>query len=513
MGIEVTAANRSDPSLLERNSWPVQMVLLAMLSTGAFLLLGYHPSAEDGGIYAAAAAAQLDASLFLFGHGWVAAHTGRSLFIPALVLMCRGAHLRLTYALLLVQWSSILATLAVALRLARLSFSEKRHAWWAVLWFGVMAGVPVAGTSLYLLDPYVTARSVTTPLLLLALLYGVERRLWRCGLLWSVAATLHPLMALWGALPLVVLVLLRQQVRWWYFAGLFTAVCGVGAFVSAAAKDLDAVHQVALTRGYWFAAEWRWYEWVGAVLPFFLLEVFRRWRRSVGAWSAEGALLARCVTVSAGLATVIWLGFARFPGASTLVARTQPMRTLQEGYAVFLVLFAGGCLHAFAPVIIGRGKLAVWSFVGIAAAGGLLAMQRSLYESSGQVEWPGSVPRNGWEQAFVWVKLHTPTDAVFALDGKYTTLPGEDAQGFRAVALRSALPDDAKDAGVAAVVPGLAAEWVVQRNASAGLEVMSDAERRLHLLPYGVSWIVLSEGAVTGLDCPYGIQSAKVCRL
>ena len=42
-----------------------------------------------------------------------------------------------------------------------------------------------------------------------------------------------------------------------------------------------------------------------------------------------------------------------------------------------------------------------------------------------------------------------------ALDAQYITKPGEDAQGFRAIAERSALPDYSKDGGVVTNKPEL----------------------------------------------------------
>ena len=502
---------RSATNAAMQNSW---MLLLACC---AFALLGYHPYAEDGGIYAAAISARMDASLFPADRPWVLAHTAHSLFVPAVAMLCRVSRSSLATFLPMVQWLTLWAWLAVGLRLARLCFAEARHAPWAVCWLAAMAAVPVAGTSLYLVDPCVTARSVSTPLLLLALVYAVEQRYTRCVAVWALAASLHPLMAVWGGLPLVCLWLLQRRAACRVYALLIAGVPGFGVVVCLLNPDTPAVHAVALTRGYWFLAEWRWYEWVGAVLPFTLLEIFGRvsWLRE--GWSAEGRRLARAVTLASGFALLVAMLFARVPGGSTLMARTQPMRTLHGCYAVFLLLFAGACLCALEHA--GRHGISRWArravSAGMIGSAGicLLAMQQNLYSTSGHVESPWLPPRNGWEQAFVWAKEHTSADAVFALDGRYTTLPGEDAQGFRAVALRSALPDEAKDAGVAAVVPGLAAEWVLQHGATAGLERVSDAERRSRLRPRGVSWLVLSAGAVTELECPYRNGLAKVCRL
>ena len=55
----------------------------------------------------------------------------------------------------------------------------------------------------------------------------------------------------------------------------------------------------------------------------------------------------------------------------------------------------------------------------------------------------------------MWIGRNTPKDAVFAIDAKYITKAGEDAQGFRAIAERSVLPDYSKDGGVVTNKPEL----------------------------------------------------------
>ena len=46
------------------------------------------------------------------------------------------------------------------------------------------------------------------------------------------------------------------------------------------------------------------------------------------------------------------------------------------------------------------------------------------------------------------------------LDSHYITSPGEDAQSFRAIAERSAMPDYSKDGGEASIMPGLTSAWM-----------------------------------------------------
>jgi hypothetical protein len=138
---------------------------------------------------------------------------------------------------------------------------------------------------------------------------------------------------------------------------------------------------------------------------------------------------------------------------------------------------------------------------------------RSAFPSSNHLELPGRTARNAWVQAFVWIRENTAKGALFALDADYINARGEDAQCFRAIAERSALPDYSKDGGEASIAPELTEAWMKGQAAQAGLSGMTDTERLRVLQPLGVSWVVLDSRAETKLDCPYANGSAKVCRL
>jgi len=139
--------------------------------------------------------------------------------------------------------------------------------------------------------------------------------------------------------------------------------------------------------------------------------------------------------------------------------------------------------------------------------------QWQTYPASEHFELPGVAPRNAWAQAFAWVSRNTPRDAVFGLDANYITQPGEDAQGFRAIAQRSALPDYSKDGGEVSIAPELASAWADGVAAQTGLDVLSDVERSARLSPLGVGWIVMKATSATEWSCPYANAVVKVCRL
>ena len=122
-------------------------------------------------------------------------------------------------------------------------------------------------------------------------------------------------------------------------------------------------------------------------------------------------------------------------------------------------------------------------------------------------------PRNLWVQAFVWVRGNTAQDALFALDADYINAAGEDAQCFRAITERSALPDYSKDGGEASIAPELAGAWAIGQTAQQGLSEESDAQRTAALRPLGVEWVVMAADAATNFDCPYRNAAVRVCRL
>jgi len=134
---------------------------------------------------------------------------------------------------------------------------------------------------------------------------------------------------------------------------------------------------------------------------------------------------------------------------------------------------------------------------------------------SSHIELPDRSARsaNPWVQAFLWVGENTSRDALFALDAKYVNTEGEDAQNFRALAMRSALPDYSKDGGEASITPQLAAAWQQGAAAQARLSELADDVRDQRLLPFGVTWMVLHSQAVTDHACPYDNGTVKVCRL
>jgi len=202
-------------------------------------------------------------------------------------------------------------------------------------------------------------------------------------------------------------------------------------------------------------------------------------------------------------------------------ALLQPMRSL---HLVFILLFVllGGVLAESAL------KSYVWRWLLLFAplCFAMFFVQRQLFPASEHLEFPGRAPKNAWVQAFEWIRLNTPPDAVFALNPNYMNLPGEDEHGFRAIAQRSVLAS-VHDNGPVSMFPALADQWGEQVQAQRGWKDFQ-AEDFQHLRQnYGVTWVVLQRestvlrsgspvpqrGSEESFDCRYQNGIVAVCRL
>ncbi len=489
-----------------------QVVLL--LLTGLVLLVhGYHPYAEDGGLYVAGIKKVLDPGLYGAHAEFVTAPMRFSLFAPLMAGLVRATGVSVPWMLLAIYGTTAWLTLFAAWRLAGRFTGSEPGRLGAVTLVACWFALPVAGTSLLLMDPYVTARSFSTPLTLLALGEAMEVRgdrwawLRCCGWL-GLAALVHPLMAGYGCVAVALLAMLGSRRRWVRVGGA-VAVAGAGMIAAAVLQartppESAAYVRVAMTRTYWFLSQWAWYERVGAIVPLLVIAGLD-WRgRERGR-----TLLARTALVLGGLSLLVAVGFARAGLEVHAVARLQPLRCLQLVYVVMTLLLGAWLGEQW----LGTRPLR-WCGMVALAGGALFVAERRTYPASAHLEMPWQAPVNRWEQGFVWARDHTPKEALFALDARYITRgKGEDAQGFRAVAERDVLADYSKDGGEAAIAPQLTAAWVRGQAAQTGLEQRSDTAREAALRPLGIAWVILETGSRSGWDCPYVNDTVKVCRL
>jgi hypothetical protein len=352
------------------------------------------------------------------------------------------------------------------------------------------------------MDPYVTARSFSTPLSLFGLAAVLDKK-WMQAVLWlALAALLHPLMAGYAAIAMLTLALVDRN-AWRSVALLYGLGWTLCAAIFMATRHDDpslAYSRAALSRSYFFLSTWQWYEYPGLLMPLLLL--------GIACWRAPWPVrkLSIAATLMGGCALLTSLCFVHRSG-SLMLARLQVLRGFHFVY-IAGVLLAGGMLGRLARQ---RRRAIAALYLSLLVA--LFAGQRLAYRASSHVEWPGLTPRNRWQQAFLWIRGNTPSDAVFALDNDYIESAGEDAQGFRATAERSAVADWFKDGGIASNFPPAAVPWWQGANATALLNHATDEQRVARLRPFGVTWIVLPAEASTSFPCPFINARVRVCRL
>jgi hypothetical protein len=496
--------------------WVISSIVL--LTPAVLLVHGYHPFADDGAVYVTGIKKLANPDLYQSDAVFALSPTRLSVFAHLLAPLLRWAPL--PGLLLVCQLASIFLFLLGSWRVANQLFSSRQARWGAVLLAACCFTLPVAGTSLSIMDPYVTARSFSTPLSLFALAAVLEEN-WAWSVFWlALAGLLHPLMAVYSAIAMITVA--GSQRRLWrplfLLYGLGFLLCVAIFFATRHAgsniayvfpqnpglkSETWATHlalsRAALSRSYFFLSNWKWYEYPGLLIPLLLLGAAGTNKHAP--WRIRA--LAIAATLMGSCALLVSLCFVHRSG-SLFLARLQVLRGFQFVY-ISGVLLAGGLLAKLRRRTI--------TALCLLLAGALFAGQRLTYPESNHVEWPGLTPRNRWQQAFVWIRTGTPDNAIFALDNDYIESPGEDAQGFRASAERSAVPDWYKDGGIASNFPQAAIPWWQGANATEHLNSATDEQRLDRLKPFGVTWIVLPAEASTGFPCPFINARVRVCQV
>jgi hypothetical protein len=513
-----------------RQERSVAAVLVTALAFIAVLAHGYHPYAEDGGVYLPEIKRLLDPGLYPHGSEFVVGHLRYSLFARTMAGLVQESHLSLGVVLLFVHFATFWVTLFAAWLLAARCFVSREARGGAVGLLAAWMTLPIAGTSLMLMDPYVTARSLSTPLALLALVgalefllpqfemeEGLAQQWWRglvlCCAALAGAGVMHPLMAayaLGSVLLLGVMLSSSRAVRVWGTAGLgLTGIAIAAGLQLSAAPESEIYQRIMLTRDYWFLSQWHWYEWIGLIAPLVILSFVAMGPRRDGDDARLG--LARMAIAAGVIAAAVAILFARTGMTIHLVARMQPLRIFQLVYIVMILMLGAALGERFLQR---RPMRWIVAFSLLTAV--MVIVERRTFPASKHLELPRGTSEdsgNQFEQAFMWISRNTPRDAIFALDAQYITKPGEDAQSFRAIAERSVLPDFSKDGGVVTNLPELAAAWLQGQTAQARLNTESDVMRIAALKPLGVTWVVLERSAETGFACKYANEAVKVCRL
>jgi len=475
--------------------------------------MGYHPGAEDDGIYLTAIKADLNPALLPHDAPFFQLQMHASVFPEMMVHFVQLTRMPLPWAELLWQLISIALILWGCWSIICQIFEETAARWAGLAMVSAMFTLPVAGTALFIVDQYLHPRAIATAMIL----FGVSRILagkrWQAIPFAILGFVAHPLMGFLGISFCCVLTLtaskhLRVQLR-----TLCTRMVPHGAAPALAIIPFGWIFDPpsptwleALHSRHWFRLyQWEWYEWLGAIAPILLFWLVARIARKRG--ETRLAHLATAVWIfgvfQLAVAMII-LGPQSLIGLSTL----EPMRFLHLIY-VLMALVGGAYLGKYVL----QARAWRWALFLLLANGGMLFAQRQLFPASEHLELPGMKTGNSWLQAFDWIRLNTPEDAYFALDPKYMAAPGEDYHSFRALAERSQLADAIKDTSVVTKVPELGPAWKQQLEAQEGWAHFQLADFERLKTEYGVNWVLVAYPQPPGLPCPWHNDAVSVCRV
>ncbi len=487
--------------------------LLLTMATVGFLVMGYHPGAEDDGVYLTAVKADLNPALFPHDSDFFKLELKATVFDTWMAAFVRGTGMPLAWAELLWQFLAIFLIVLACWTIVCQLFEEAIARWAGIAMVVAMFTLPVAGTAVYLVDQYLHPRSLATALILFAVSRIMARKGWQSVPLVVLACALHPMMGAFGISFCCVLTLtLSEPLQLRIYNLRERLVTNTSAPVAALIpfgwmfNPPSRIWLDALGSRHWFRLyQWTWYEWLGVIGPLVLFWIVARIARKHGEIKltqfSTAILLYGIVQQAVAMAILS-------PVAPIGFSALEPMRYLHLVY-VFLALIGGAYLGRYVL----KTHVWRWAIFMLVANGGMFIAQRQLFAGTEHLELPGRESANPWLQAFQWIRHNTPKDAYFALDPDYMAAPGEGYHSFRALAERSVLADAIKDTSVVTKVPALGPVWQQQVAAQADWT-------RFHLVDFdglkadfGVNWVLVKYPQPAGLSCVWHNGAFSVCQI
>ncbi len=474
------------------------LLFLLLLTFAALFIHGYHPWAEDAELYLPGIEKLLHPQLFPFNAQFFEPHAHATFFPNLIVASIRLSHLPLETALFLWHLATVFLFLLACWELSGRCFADAKARWAGVVLMAALLTLPVAGTALYIMDQYLNPRNLSAFATIFAVVRILDRKYFEAAWFLVFAAAIHPLMSVFALSYGILLVGFEKS-------KLSAALAAWLPFGLSLSPPPKAYHQVALTHCFHYLTRWAWYEWLGALAPLLILCWFSRLARSRQLRNVARLCRALLIYELAYLPAALILSI---PPRLEALARLQPMRCLYLLYIIMFLVAAGLLTECLL-----KHRMWAWILLLLPLCLGMFVAQRALFPASAHLEWPGSHPRNGWEDAFLWVRNHTPPEAIFALNPNFMNLEGEDEQGFRAIAQRSRMADASKDSGAVSMFPMMADEWWRQVQAQTGWNHFEVEDFRRLEADYGVSWVIVEQPGLPGLHCPYQNDVVKVCQL
>ena len=478
---------------------------LGAITAAALAIHGYHLGVEDAEIYIPAARKLLHPDLYPFATEFFTSHQHLSVFAPLLAATARLTHLSLDTTFFIWYLAGIYALLASSWIFLRACFDSPVARWGALLTLTAVLTMPATNTGLLLVDPYLTARSLSTPLTLFALASFLEKRYTRVAIAVFLTAIIHPQMVTY--LLFLTLVMWAAQRRGRQAGHRVPALASMLSVLPTGFQLTPATgpyHEALYSRDYFFLYNWEWYHWLGMLGPLAILAWF--WKSNLRGMTEAGRRISFAL-IPFGLLSIVAAAILASSPQFDMFVRLQPLRTFHLITLVFVLLF-GGVLSEY----LAKGRPWLLGVIAVPLAAGMFLVSGQTYPHSPQVEWPWAASTNPWVRTLMWIRHNTPRNAVFAIDSQYFKDSIVDAHGFRAISERAALADEYKDSGVVSLFPALAGEWKQMSTATTGLNHFSvDQFRHLHDEYPQVSWVVIHGADPAGLNCPYEKDDFAVC--
>ena len=358
---------------------------LLLITTLAVLVHGYHLGVDDAAIYVPAIKRAANPSLYPFGSEFFMSHGNLSLFANLIGGSARLSHLRVNPVIFTWHALSIFLLLLACWQLACACFENEYARWSGVALVAALLSVPVAGTALVIMDPYLTARSLSTPFTIFAIACYASNKPRRAFAWLLLTALIHIQMSVYGAALIGCLMLTRRVRAEMVPAPAFGLLSFFGLpFLFAPQPAHGIAREVLFSRTYFFVSNWTWYEWTGVFAPLALLAWF-----SLAAPKGTTPVfrtLARTLVPFGLIFTAIALVLT-FPARLENYTRLQPMRSFHLLYVIFFVLL-GGLIGEYAI----RRRVWRWAALFIPLAAGMWFLQQSSYPNSAHLEWHDSWP-------------------------------------------------------------------------------------------------------------------------
>jgi hypothetical protein len=476
----------------------VALGVLATLNAG-----GYRYGAADQAFYLPAVEHAIDPSLFphdrallgaqdrleLFDEAMAATHGVTGLSLPWLFAVAYGAGLLLLFA-------------AVTLIGRRLYVS-----WWATAALGLALTLRhrIARTGVNTLEGYLHPRMLAFALGLAALAAFLRGRDWLAFGLVAAAGVLHPTIAAWFALWLIVALAVAEPRRRPVLAAAVVAAGLVGAWAVASgplhgrlARMDPAWLAVLGSKDYLFPTAWPWDAWlVNLAYPVVIVFVYRT-RRAHGLTGARetGLTIGSLVLLAAFLVT---LPFVAARLALAVQLQISRMFWMLDFWATVYLVWALADRPVTRPA---AGRAIVVGVLAVASFGRGLYVT---YVEGGRRPWGPSfatldAPASSWSDVMRWLR-NTPAGSNVLADPGHAWRYGTSV---RAAACRDVYLEEVKDAAIALYSRDVAMR-VADRTQALGDFAMLTAERARSLAArYDLDYLVTTRA----LDLPLEFQAA-----